>query len=51
MEFGADSKKQNITDSEEEEEEGVVEFEGEIISALKELKKDRWKKSKLKEQL
>ena len=53
MAFGSDSKKQNIIDFEEEEEEEywVVEFEGELISALDELKKARRKNKQLKEHL
>jgi len=38
-------------DSEEEEEQGVVDLEGELISDLDELKKARRKNKKLKEQL
>ena len=50
MAFGLDSKKQNITDSEEEEV-AIVEFEGELINCIDELKKARRKKKQLKEQL
>ena len=51
MAFGADSKKQNIIDSEEDEEVGVVDFEGELINALDELKKAKKNKRQLKKQL
>lgn len=46
MAFGEKSKKQNIIDFEEEE--VVVNFEGELISAIDELKKARRKKKQLK---
>lgn len=52
MEFGADSKKQNITNSKEEEEEvGIVEFEGEIMRALDKLKKARINNKEPKEHI
>ena len=51
MAFRKDSKKQSTTDSEEEqEEEWVVYLEGELISALDELKKERKKNKLLKKQ-
>lgn len=49
MPLEADSKKKKFSDYEEEE--GVVDLEGELIGALNELKKARKKNRKLKEQL
>jgi len=48
MAYGLDSKKQNIIESEDEEEVGVVDFGGELISALDQLNKARRKKKHLK---
>jgi len=49
MDFETRSMKQSIMDFEEEVEEGVMNFEGELISSLDELMKVRKKNKKLKE--
>jgi len=49
MDFETHSMKQSIMDFEEEVEEGVMNFEGELISSLDELMKVRKKNKKLKE--